>query len=146
MKKQMLTCNEADRGQHTSDRKEQQTSSGSYTKDQMTKKLNPRTSQMLTTMSTNGTRVRFVDQSIAVKVRARPEMVVQYAELTPLRVSHPLPSRKGLSSKSGHAQVGNETGGVQTLKVAITGSLNWLKSKREFSYDELCELLINCVT
>ena len=39
--------------------------------------------------------------------------------------------------ESGHAQVSNETGGVQTPKVALTGSLNWLRSKREFSYDEL---------
>ena len=78
-----------------------------------------------------------MDESTTKEIlHARPELVVQSEEPTPLRVSHPLPSRKRLSNESGHAQVGNETSGMQTPKVAVTDSLSWLQSKRELFYDE----------
>jgi len=44
----------------------------------------------------------------------------------------PLLSRKRLLSESGHGQVGNETTGMQTTKVAEAISLKIVRSKRDF--------------
>jgi hypothetical protein len=64
---------------------------------------------------------------------------------TPLRDSHPLLSRKRLTSESGHGQVGNETTGMQTTNVAEADSLSRLGARGSSQMMNVSELSLNGV-